>query len=319
MKMKRALMLFLLLSVLIVMTACQSVITDPMGAEEGTGSLRIENNLPGYNIYIDDTFITSSPTEIATVHDIAAGDHTVKLTKEDCQNVIETVTIYSGSTTTLVTYMMCGVDQLPPEKKDDDQDGIPNDRDGCYNPGCEVIDSQGCPIDSDNDGLTDCEDECPTRKGTPDRKGCPPEEDKDKDGITDDEDACHNPECALVDGQGCPLDSDNDGLNDCADACPHQYGERSATGCPAQEEIDTDGDGVPDDRDVCDNPGCSTVDMNGCPIDSDSDGLADCEDNCPNQSGPQDNNGCPQQGFCLGSAILSLLVFSGLFFHGRQS
>jgi hypothetical protein len=205
----------------------------------------------------------------------------------------------------------------PEEEEDDDGDGVPNSEDNCYNPDCNIVDSRGCPKDTDRDGLNDCEDRCPTEKSSePD--GCPVG-DKDGDGVPDDEDGCYNPECDIVDAQGCPKDSDSDGLNDCDDECPAEYGERRNNGCPAEEVKDSDNDGVPDDQDSCYNPGCNRVDSRGCPWDSDGDGLNDCEDNCPNQSGPRSNNGCPQQGFCLGSAILSILVLMACSLALRRS
>jgi OOP family OmpA-OmpF porin len=62
------------------------------------------------------------------------------------------------------------------------------------------------------------------------------------------------------------------------------------------KNVDTDGDGVPDDRDQCPNtpPGCE-VDENGCAKDSDGDGVKDCVDKCPNtppNCKPVDKNGC---------------------------
>ena len=54
---------------------------------------------------------------------------------------------------------------------------------------------------------------------------------------------------------------------------------------------DRDGDGVPDDQDLCpDEPGPAALD--GCP-DSDGDGIPDREDKCPHQPGPPENDGCP--------------------------
>jgi hypothetical protein len=35
------------------------------------------------------------------------------------------------------------------------------------------VDSRGCPWDSDNDGLTDCEDSCPNQSGPRSNNGCP--------------------------------------------------------------------------------------------------------------------------------------------------
>jgi outer membrane protein OmpA-like peptidoglycan-associated protein len=49
------------------------------------------------------------------------------------------------------------------------------------------------------------------------------------------------------------------------------------------KEIDSDGDGVPDNRDNCpDTPRGCRVDEHGCPIDSDHDGVCDGLDQCPN-------------------------------------
>jgi OOP family OmpA-OmpF porin len=47
--------------------------------------------------------------------------------------------------------------------------------------------------------------------------------------------------------------------------------------------IDSDGDGVPDNKDKCPNtPRGVNVDVFGCPLDADSDGVADYLDQCPN-------------------------------------
>lgn len=64
----------------------------------------------------------------------------------------------------------------------------------------------------------------------------------------------------------------------------------------AAAPLDSDGDGVTDDRDRCPaTPRGVEVDMNGCPLDSDSDGVADYRDRCPNTpAGARvDDNGCP--------------------------
>ena len=199
-----------------------------------------------------------------------------------------------------------------PAEDDDDGDGVPNSQDSCYNPDCNLVDPNGCPRDTDGDGLNDCEDDCPAERGLAANDGCPPGdegEDRDGDGVADDRDACYNPECSIVDTQGCPKDSDDDGLDDCEDECPSEYGERRNDGCP---EEDADSDGIPDSEDSCYNPGCNRVDSIGCPLDSDGDGSNDCEDNCPNQSGPASNNGCPQQPFCSGSVVLCVFLLLGL-------
>ena len=283
------------------------------GGGSGTGSLRIYNSTSDYDIFIDGSYVATAMTSTVTLHNISAGVHQLKLTKSGCQDILETVTIYSGSTTSIHVTMTCG-GQPPEEEDDDDEDGVPNSQDSCYNPDCNIVDSNGCPRDRDNDGVNDCDDDCPSQKGTAANDGCPEEEkDRDNDGVTDDQDACYNPDCTIVDSQGCPKDTDNDGLDDCKDECPSEYGERRNDGCPEQDE---DNDGVTDDRDSCYNPGCNRVDSRGCPLDSDGDGLNDCEDQCPNQSGPRSNNGCPEQTqgpqFCLGTMLLSILVGLGL-------
>ena len=94
--------------------------------------------------------------------------------------------------------------------------------------------------------------------------------------------------------KGEELDSDGDGVPDSIDECPNTpIGvEVDAKGCP----IDSDGDGVPDYLDKCPNTpkGCK-VDKDGCPIDSDGDGVPDCLDKCPNtpRDTKVDKNGCP--------------------------
>lgn len=65
----------------------------------------------------------------------------------------------------------CKIETPPPS--DTDGDGIPDDEDACYNPGCKIVDSQGCPKDSDGDGVNDCDDECPNEAGEKTNKGCP--------------------------------------------------------------------------------------------------------------------------------------------------
>ncbi len=57
---------------------------------------------------------------------------------------------------------------------DTDEDGVMDKLDQCPNTpkGCPV-DAVGCPLDSDGDGVIDCEDKCPTVKGTASNNGCP--------------------------------------------------------------------------------------------------------------------------------------------------
>ena len=88
------------------------------------------------------------------------------------------------------------------DRKDSDNDGVPDSRDQCANSSCNSVDATGCPKDSDGDGVNDCKDQCA------------------------------NSPCDSVDVTGCPLDSDNDGVNDCEDQCPEEEGVPSQNGCP---------------------------------------------------------------------------------------
>jgi outer membrane protein OmpA-like peptidoglycan-associated protein len=92
----------------------------------------------------------------------------------------------------------------------------------------------------------------------------------------------HAPEVEMHD-----KDSDGDGYPDDIDLCPNEKEDgkppRPDDGCPAPK--DRDGDGIPDDMDKCpdqpeDKDGIQDAD--GCPeVDADSDGIPDKEDACP--------------------------------------
>ena len=63
-----------------------------------------------------------------------------------------------------------------------------------------------------------------------------------------------------------PVDSDGDGVTDDLDICPNTapHHEVDESGCPVLK--DADGDGVTDDRDRCpDTPAGTEVDVHGCP------------------------------------------------------
>lgn len=103
-------------------------------------------------------------------------------------------------------------------------------------PSCCVVDTEGCPFDSDKDGICDGCDKCPD-----------------------------TPSCCIVDENGCSKDSDNDGVCDGCDKCPDTLAGCTVdeNGCPK----DTDNDGVCDGRDKCpDTPAGVKVDKDGCPI-----------------------------------------------------
>jgi OOP family OmpA-OmpF porin len=92
-----------------------------------------------------------------------------------------------------------------------------------------------------------------------------------------------------------PVDSDGDGVNDDRDRCPD-----TPPGVPVDNDgcpKDSDGDGVNDDRDRCpDTPAGVPVDSDGCPKDSDGDGVNDDRDRCPDTPAgvPVDSDGCPR-------------------------
>lgn len=79
------------------------------------------------------------------------------------------------------------------------------------------------PVDSDNDGVADFADNCPTTKAgiQVDANGCEVILDSDNDGIVDSKDNCPTTATGInVDQNGCELDSDSDGVVDSKDKCP---------------------------------------------------------------------------------------------------
>jgi outer membrane protein OmpA-like peptidoglycan-associated protein len=99
------------------------------------------------------------------------------------------------------------------------------------------VDSVGCPLDSDGDGVADYLDQCANTPkeaiGKIDSVGCPL--DSDGDGVADYLDKCANtPKEAIgkTDSVGCPLDSDGDGIYDYEDKCPNLAGVKDNFGCP---------------------------------------------------------------------------------------
>ena len=125
----------------------------------------------------------------------------------------------------------------------------------------------------------------------------PPDADKDSDGVVDLLDKCKNtPIGAIVDRDGCPLDSDNDKIFDGIDRCPQtlpaDVRHVDSTGCAP----DSDGDGIADHRDLCPSTAKGVaVDSNGCVLDLDNDGVENSIDKCPDSSKelPINQDGCP--------------------------
>ena len=148
--------------------------------------------------------------------------------------------------------------------------------------------------DSDNDGVLDNSDQCPTTAAgaAVNSKGCAL--DSDGDGVADYQDNCSGtPTGVAVDSKGCPLDRDGDGVPDHQDQCPDSPEGVAVNdnGCSP----DSDGDYVPDDKDQCPTTekGAS-VNADGCMLDNDGDGVGNHRDQCPTTpEGRQvDNNGC---------------------------
>lgn len=122
-------------------------------------------------------------------------------------------------------------------------------------PSCETL-------DSDADGINNCDDLCPGSTDLADSNGC----------------------------DFCQLDNDGDGLFNCEDNCPDM--ENAA-------QIDTDNGGVGDVCDPDDDNDRIADRADNCPLtpntdqlDADDDGLGDVCDDCPDDPGPAP--GCPE-------------------------
>ncbi len=172
--------------------------------------------------------------------------------------------------------------------------------------------------DTDNDGIKDRKDQCPSTMigAKVDKTGCAV--DSDADGVPDGIDRCaRTPAGWQVDATGCPIDSDADGVVDALDTCgvTPPGATVDTAGCPA----DADGDGVLDGLDRCARTVPSAVvDGFGCAIDSDHDGVPDGVDQCAQTvyETPVDASGCdatPRVDFLFGpdkdSVVLEGVVF----------
>jgi outer membrane protein OmpA-like peptidoglycan-associated protein len=85
--------------------------------------------------------------------------------------------------------------------------------------------------DSDNDGISDKYDECPSTFGIEAFEGCP---DSDDDGLKDSDDSCPQESGPVALG-GCP-DTDKDGIIDKLDLCPKVKGTKKNKGCPEEKK-----------------------------------------------------------------------------------
>jgi outer membrane protein OmpA-like peptidoglycan-associated protein len=164
------------------------------------------------------------------------------------------------------------------------------------------VDTLGCPLDNDSDGVYDYLDLCPQTlpeaRAHVDEHGC--DLDSDGDGVPDYRDLCPGTPVearGFVDANGCELDTDSDGVYDWKDQCPgtpvEARGFVDSVGC----ELDSDGDSVPDWKDLCPNTPAAArgfVDSVGCELDDDADGVPNWKDECPTMAGPAYNKGCPE-------------------------
>ena len=153
----------------------------------------------------------------------------------------------------------------------------------CGNPG----------IDTDGDGVDDCDDGCPNdeNKTDPGACGCGvPDTDSDGDGTADCDDGCPDDPAKISGGIcGCGVaDIDSDGMADCFDNCPDDplKVDPGQCGCGVAD-TDTDDDGVLDCDDNCPgDPNDDQADLDGdfvgdaCDDDIDNDGILNMHDNC---------------------------------------
>ncbi len=113
--------------------------------------------------------------------------------------------------------------------------------------------------------------------------------DSDGDGVSNDEDNCptiFNPIRPM--DKGVQADADGDGLGDLCDPCPMDTDNDK---CGPATPGDLDNDGVPDNQDNC--PGkYNPPDAEGLQPDADGDGKGDACDECPNNANPGDEV-CP--------------------------
>lgn len=167
------------------------------------------------------------------------------------------------------------------------------------------------PIDSDDDGVPDGQDNCPNtsnpEQSDVDDNGigdaCDAPQDSDGDGTPDDQDSCPNDQNKTIPGDcGCDVidtDSDNDGTADCNDNCSNDptKTEPGVCGCGIAD-TDSDRDAIPDCNDNCPgDPGKNEPGICGCEIedtDSDNDGIVDCNETCLNTPNGEtvDSYGC---------------------------
>ena len=171
----------------------------------------------------------------------------------------------------------------PEAAEDSDNDGVIDDDDNCPS---IVNENQE---DLDEDSLGDLCDACPLD----------PENDIDGDGVCGEVDTCpdaSNSDQADLDQDGlgdvCDVDDDADGIFDASDNCPltanSDQSDLDQDGLGDTCDADDDADGVADSSDNCpliSNVGQSDLEGDGlgdlCDPDDDGDSVVDNMDNCP--------------------------------------
>ncbi len=165
---------------------------------------------------------------------------------------------------------------------DADNDGIADDSDNCANtPSDEVAVKNGCScsqLDEDKDNVNNCKDECPrTPLAETDKvnnKGCAPSErDSDGDGMPDNWEKLYDLD--PYDPNDRDEDLDNDGSTNY-----EEYREGTDPTDPnSTPAIDSDSDGIVDNKDKCPNtPFDELANEDGCSVsqvDTDQDGIPD--------------------------------------------
>lgn len=193
-------------------------------------------------------------------------------------------------------------------------------------------------IDTDNDGVFDVYDACPSGVSSQadyDADGCKDDEDSDDDGdgVDDSVDACPLGVVGLGndhDADGCKddndSDDDNDGIDDGVDACPLGVvglgDDLDGDGCKDSEDVDIDGDMLPNIVDNCPMiANLDQLDLDGdgigdvCDDDMDGDTINNVSDNCPSvvntDQSDMDDNG--QGDYCAFPAwyvpVISIIIY----------
>jgi hypothetical protein len=153
---------------------------------------------------------------------------------------------------------------------------------GIDNPGPQDFCPSGCPetgadgvtvLDTDEDGVPDCEDRCPFVFGI-----------RYNHAWT--YDAWNADNLASLDRNldynGCP-DFDGDGIPDIFDQCPGCVWDSENSVCTAERSADYDNSEGGTCYSGCPKPG---NDLTGNPTDTDNDGVPDCDDRCPGTYAP---------------------------------